>query len=135
MSALCHKQTLVRRGTRGVANSALSHCHDYVCLNFGGNLAPSMSIRNDGGGIVRCSLWLVCISGPRQLVDQAARRSHAPEELSARLPAGWAVTLLVVQHALAGAWATSERIRAEQWSDNTHDDKRNYKTFHGFPLA
>ena len=55
-SALCQKRTFVRRSTRGVANSTLSYSHDYVCLNFGGNLAPSMSIRNHRGSIVRCSL-------------------------------------------------------------------------------
>ena len=33
-------RTFVQRGTRGVANSALSHCHDYVCLNFGSVPTP-----------------------------------------------------------------------------------------------
>jgi hypothetical protein len=55
MRAACQMRTFALSSTRGVANSALSHSHDYVCLNFGGNLAPSVSIRNHRGGIVRRS--------------------------------------------------------------------------------
>jgi hypothetical protein len=58
-SALCDVRFVPKEDSCSAARvaspSALSHGHDYVCLNFGGNLAPSMSIRNHGGGIVRCS--------------------------------------------------------------------------------
>src|SRR4030081_1506151 len=45
------------------AHLVLGHSHDNVCLNFCGNLAASMSVRNLGRGVVGCGLQLVWVSG------------------------------------------------------------------------
>jgi hypothetical protein len=41
----------------------LDHSHDYVCLDFGGNLAAAMSVRNCGCGVVGCRLQFSRVSG------------------------------------------------------------------------
>ena len=41
----------------------LDDSHDYVCLNFGSNLAASVYVRDLGRGVVGCGLKLACISG------------------------------------------------------------------------
>jgi hypothetical protein len=46
-----------------VANPALDHSRDYVCLYFGSNPTTSVYVRNLGRGVVGCGLELACISG------------------------------------------------------------------------
>jgi hypothetical protein len=66
--ALPRTQRCANRRHRGseravAANSVLDHSHDNVRLNFGSNLATSVSVRDLGRGVVGCSLQLTCISG------------------------------------------------------------------------
>ena len=49
----------------------LDHSHDYVCLNFGSNLAAAMSVCNHGCGIVGCSFQFSRGSG----LDFVAKKS------------------------------------------------------------
>src|SRR5262249_46879146 len=49
----------------------LGHSHDYVCLNFGSNLAAAMSVGNRRCGIIGCSFEFSCVSG----LDFVAQRS------------------------------------------------------------
>ena len=49
----------------------LDHSHDYVCLNFGSNLAAAMSVCNRGCGVVGCSFQFSRVSG----LDFVAKKS------------------------------------------------------------
>ena len=49
----------------------LDHRHDYVCLNFGSNLAAAMFVRNRGSDVVRCSFQFSRFSG----LDFVAKKS------------------------------------------------------------
>jgi len=46
-----------------VANPALDHSRDYVCLNLCSNLTTSVNVRDLGRGVVGCGLKPACISG------------------------------------------------------------------------
>jgi hypothetical protein len=67
-------------GSRSTADEAMcekemrqpsERSHDYVCLNFGSNLAVAMSARNHGGSVVGCSFQLSRVSR----LDFVAKRS------------------------------------------------------------
>ena len=49
----------------------LGHSHDYVCLNFGSNLAAAMFVRNRGCDVVGCSFQFSRFSG----LDFVAKKS------------------------------------------------------------
>ena len=49
----------------------LDDSHDYVCLNFGGNLAAAMFVRNRGCDVVGCSFQFSRFSG----LDFVAKKS------------------------------------------------------------
>ncbi len=44
-------------------NDHLDDSHDYVRLNFGGNFAATMFVRNRGRGVVSCGFQFSCFSG------------------------------------------------------------------------
>jgi hypothetical protein len=56
-----HRNLALQRAA--TADLVLDHSHDYVCLNFGSNLAASVSARDLGGGVVGCGLEFACVSG------------------------------------------------------------------------
>ena len=55
---------------KGISQN-LDHSHDYVCLNFGSNLAAAMSVRNRGCDVVGCRFQFSRVSG----LDFVAKKS------------------------------------------------------------
>ena len=58
---IAHRQFgLAKTARRGIS---LDYSHDYVCLNFGGNLAAAMFARNHRCDVVGCSFQFSDFSG------------------------------------------------------------------------
>ena len=66
----CCVQRNVAKCRNGIFQQ-LGHSHDYVCLNFGSNLAVAMSVRNRGCGVVGCGFQFSRVSG----LDFVAKKS------------------------------------------------------------
>jgi hypothetical protein len=60
----------VEKCQKGISQH-LDDSHDYVCLNFGSNLAAAMFVCNRGGNVVGCSFQFSRFSG----IDFVAKKS------------------------------------------------------------
>jgi len=67
---LPHRFSAVMCHQKGISQH-LDDSHDYVCLNFGSNLAAAMFVRNRGCDVVGCSFQFSRFSG----LDFVAKKS------------------------------------------------------------